>query len=280
MTDPLLHPSTRQLRPGVLAAGTAAARREFAQATPFPHVVLDDVLGVAPDDLLASFPDPQWPGWHRYHDDYQAGKLICSDPSLIPAPLMELIAELSSPEVLAGLEDLTGIGKLIPDPYLEGGGLHCSGPGGVLAPHTDFHLYRRLGLYRRINLLLYLNPGWESAWGGCLELYRSGGTRPARRVVPAWGTCVVFRTDDQSPHGFPDPIAPGRWRRSIALYYYTADETARYSGDTSTYWSQTMAHGERTRARARQLAYKGLLFGSRGIAFLAHRVDPNLSRRR
>ena len=42
-------------------------------------------------------------------------------------------------------------------------------------------------------------------------------------------------------HGFPVPIAPGHWRRSIALYYYTAHENSTFSGDSTTYWRH---HGE------------------------------------
>ncbi len=133
------------------------------------------------------------------------------------------------------LEAVTGIEKLIPDPYLKGGGLHLSGPGGVLVPHTDFHNYGELDLYRQLNVLVYLNPGWDESWGGCLELFEDRqAERASSKIVPTWGTCVIFRTDDLSVHGFPVPIAPGHWRRSIALYYYTARENSTFSGDSTT----------------------------------------------
>ena len=252
--------------------------RAFVTASPFPHIVLDDVLSASGSELAPKFPDVEWPGWHSYSDQYQRGKMICSDVATIPSPLTDLIDELSRPAFLGFVEKVTGIPKLLPDPYLEGGGLHCSGPGGILAPHTDFHLYPRLGVYRRINVLLYLNREWEESWGGCLELYERGAESPEKVVVPRWGTCVIFRTDDRSLHGFSKPIVGDRWRRSVALYYYTADEAEEYSGDTNTYWAKLPSRGASHRIRRR--AYEMLLLGSRGLAFLAHRVDPNLSSRR
>jgi hypothetical protein len=238
-------------------------------------VALHDVLDVPSSVLSGAFPDPGWAGWHRYQDRYQQGKMICSDISVIPETLAALIEELSRPVFLEFLQKITGIPKLLTDPYLEGGGLHCSGPGGILAPHTDFHLYPRLGIYRRINVLLYLNEQWKESWGGCLELYGAGHDRPAHTIVPEWGTCVIFRTDDGSTHGFSRPIQGQRWRRSVALYYYTADEAEDYSGDTNTYWNRLPVEGGSRRVR--QKAYEALLLGSRGLAFFAHRLDPNLS---
>ena len=254
--------------------------REFRAAAPFPCVVIE--AGVADADLLLSaFPPPGWEGWHRYQDEYQLAKMICSDIEAIPSSLAGFIQELNGPRFLAFLEQLSGLDKLIPDPYLEGGGLHCSGPGGVLTTHTDFHLYKRLDLYRRLNVLIYLNDDWDESWGGCLELYAPGSDgvtqAPARMVVPKAGTMVIFRTDDRSAHGFNRPIADGRWRRSVALYYYTSEEAADYSGDTNTYWRQDR---EQPRLRrVRQQAYNALIFVSRSFAFIAHRLDPKVKGR-
>src|SRR3712207_8348320 len=92
--------------------------------------------------------------------------MYCRDPDVIPPPLSSMLRELSSPPFLGFLEAVTGIGGIISDPYFEGGGLYFSGPGGGLVPHTDFHYYDRLKLYRRLNFLLFFNPGWEESFGG------------------------------------------------------------------------------------------------------------------
>ncbi|MGH9121449.1 MAG: 2OG-Fe(II) oxygenase, partial [Acidimicrobiales bacterium] len=250
------------------------SRGEFEGSQPFPHCVVEDLLGERGDELVAAFPGLEWEGWKRYPDRYQEGKAICSDIAAIPPPLADLIFALSSPAVLRALEELSGIEHLLPDPYLEGGGLHASGPGGILVPHTDFHRYAQLDLYRRLNLLVYLNPGWEESSGGALELFAPGMETPGRRVVPRLGTCVIFRTDARSPHGFTVPVAAGCWRRSVALYYYTSAEATSYSGDTNTYWRPV---APRTGVeKGRQALYKTLIAGSRALGMLAHRADPNL----
>ena len=238
----------------------------------------DQLLTDEPAALLERFPGLDWDGWRRFRDDYQAGKMFVSDIERIPHPFDDIIHELSSPSFLDFLERVCGESNLIPDPYLEGGGLHFTGAGGTLAPHTDFHVYQRLGLYRRVNVLVYLNPGWQAEDGGRLELYKKGDAQPSVLVVPSWGTCVIFRTDDQSVHGFSEPVGnDAQSRRSIALYYYASTEQAVYAGDVTTYWQQ---HGEhRGLARLRMSAYRSLLFCARAFAFFAHRANPNIGSR-
>lgn len=255
-----------------LERNASGLRRAFEAAEPFPHLVLDDLVRLSPS-AASAFPDVSWPSWDESGNRYQHNKRYCFDIELIPEPFRALIRELSEPRFLKALEQITGIKQLLPDPYLIGGGLHLSGPGGVLSPHTDFHYHRVLNLHRRINVLVYLNEGWSQEDGGCLSLYDKQG-QAIRTVVPDWARVVIFRTDDQSVHGFPVPIAEGRWRRSVALYYYTAAPTESFSGDENTYWRQ---HEEQTGLvrRVRLLAYMGLLNISRVIGFLAHAVNPH-----
>ena len=243
----------------------------FRSASPFPHAVVDGLLNATSADVT-SFPDADWDGWTKLGDTYQHNKRACDDITRIPEPMASLIGQLSSPPFLRLLEQITGIDKLVPDPYLTGGGLHLSGPGGVLAPHTDFHHYRTLDLFRRINVLVYLNDDWSIDDGGCLTLY--DGENAVETVVPTFGRTVIFRTDDSSVHGFPTPVADGKWRRSVALYYYTASPAAEFSGDETTYWRE---HGVQQGAvrRARMALYRLLLNTSRAISILAHVVNPN-----
>lgn len=83
-----------------------------------------------------------------------------------------------------------------------------------------------------------------------------------------------FRTDDQSVHGFPVPVAKGKWRRSVALYYYTVAPTDNLSGDETTY---SREHGERVGVarKSRFLVYRGLLRLSRTVSMLANAANPN-----
>ena len=246
----------------------------FAEATPWPHVVLDDLVTGDPEAIAAAFPSASWPGWTtRFRDRYQAEKRTCDDIDAIPEPLQAIIADLQGPGFLEAVEAITGIEAMIPDPYLSGGGLHLSGPGGLLEPHTDFHVYPRLNLFRQVNVLLYLNPTWDEAWGGCLELFADDrATVSAKQVTPAFGRCVLFRTDDRSVHGFPTRVADGRWRKSIALYYYTAVDRPGYVGDKYTYWRR---HGEHHGLnKARLQVHKALVAGQGFLAKAAKASRP------
>ena len=46
--------------------------------------------------------------------------------------------------------------------------------------------------------------------------------------APLWNRAVIFSTTDESFHGHPDPLTTpqGKFRNSIALYYYTKDAPA------------------------------------------------------
>jgi hypothetical protein len=245
-------------------------RGRFRTATPYPHIVIDDFLKADARETLSAFPGADWPHWSGFGDAYQRGKRVCADVAVMPRPFAELIAECSRPAFLRVLETITGETKLLTDPYLDGGGLHCSGPGGVLVPHTDFHLYERLGLFRRLNLLIYLNPDWGPDDGGDLELSRKGQATPEVSVAPIFGRAVIFRTDDASVHGFTRPVAEGKHRQSVALYYYNSRESAGFAGDTQTYWQ---THGRMQRLRLG--LFNSLIFLSRAASRVAHIINPN-----
>ena len=81
-----------------------------------------------------------------------------------------MIDELNSPQFVSWLGDLTGIPDLMPDPSLEGGGMHQTQAGGFLNIHADFTMHHhRENWRRRCNLILYLSEGWMEEWGGHLS---------------------------------------------------------------------------------------------------------------
>ena len=263
-------------------AQIAAYAREYAAARPFPHVVIPDVLSAAPADTLPSFPALDAACWKRSTDAYQRGKLTLSDIQLVAEPLATMLRELMEPAVLQFVEQISGVAQLLPDPYLQGAGLFCSGAGGYMAPHTDSHVNERLGIYRRVNILVYLNPEWSEADGGCLELFDEAdvGT-PVRTILPGWGTMVLFRSDAHSVHGFTKPIADsGRVRRALAMYYYTAVDTAAFNGYSLTDWRRHDPYWTSPTSvlsQARLQLYRALRFSSKALAYLAHRAGPHLA---
>lgn len=198
------------------------------QAAPvFPHIAIDDFLDT--DHLrraAADFPAISGEGWiHYQHVNEDKGGLNKRD--LIPLRLLAIIDRLNSPDFVAWLSELTGIPDLIPDPTLEGGGLHQIERGGFLNIHADFTVHPHHRLWRRrVNVLVYLNDNWQDDYGGCLELWTRDMKRCFETIRPDFNRCVIFNTDYDSYHGHPDPLTcpEGRARRSIALYYFTVEK--------------------------------------------------------
>jgi len=243
--------------------------RSFRDAKPFPHLVFDDLLvdGVV-TPIRTAFPREGWDSWYRFEDKFQFKKHTCDRIDLIPEPLDRLILELNSGPFLSWLSRLTGIPGLLPDPWMMGGGLHSTGPGGFLLPHTDFHRGRDDQLYRRLNLLLYLNQRWGEDNGGALELWDKEKDCVVREVLPEFGRCVVFQTDAHSMHGFSRPVV-GRDRDSVALYYYTTSPPGRFSGDGATHWRGKSMVSQGFFGHVRQLAYRVCMAMSYRISLLA-----------
>ena len=211
----------------------AVKRAEYAAADPFPHAVIDDfLLPAVLDGVLAEFPGPDAIDWKRFKDG-TGRKLATREEAQMGPRTLGLLHELNSSRFVRFLEALTGVEGLIPDPHFEGGGLHQIERGGYLKVHADFNKHEKLGLDRRLNLLLYLNKDWRDEYGGHLELWSRDMERCARRVLPVFNRCVVFSTTDFSYHGHPEPLTcpEGASRKSLALYYYTngrpAEEVSR-----------------------------------------------------
>lgn len=209
-----------------LLAGGAGER--YQTAHPFPHISIDGFLDSgAAEDALREIEHTDVPQEKVSYSTYL--KFRQSDPARIGPQVSRVIAALNSDRFLKFLERLTGIPHLVADPTLEGGGIHRIGTGGFLKVHTDFNFHKLTGMFRRLNILVYLNPEWDEAWGGAIELWERDMSRRAAAYPPVWNRAVIFSTTDESYHGHPDPLQSpdGLLRNSIALYYYTADAPAK-----------------------------------------------------
>ena len=149
-------------------------REQFLTAKPFPHVVLDNFLDPAAAARIASA-YPTFEQARALGDEFKGvnehGKIQVTDAARFPAAVQELNAALGSAAFLADLAYITGIEGLLYDASLAGGGMHVTGPRGRLDVHVDFNYLEPQRIYRRLNLLVYLNPTWRPSWGGAVELW-------------------------------------------------------------------------------------------------------------
>jgi hypothetical protein len=198
----------------------------FRKGAPFPYVVIDDFLPrEIAESLVDTFPDPGSPIWVTQPTDDQRFKLATTDEAKIPPLQRYVLFALNSGEFLRFLERLTGIDSLIADTKLVGGGMHQILPGGKLAVHIDYSHHPQNKLFRRLNLLLYLNPGWKEEYGGHLELWDRDIQHADVKILPAFNRIAIFATSEFSYHGHPAPLGcpPGVTRKSLSLYYFTKD---------------------------------------------------------
>ncbi len=213
---------------GALAdrARLEAVAREYPHAEPYPHAVLDDFLDPAvARQVMREFPPIDPSAWINY-THVNERKYGWRDRRSFPTTIGQVVDELNSSHFIARLERLTGIAGLLADPSLEGGGLHQSARGGHLNIHADFTGHPHQPTWRRrVNLLIYMNEGWQDEYGGHLELWSRDMKRCVRRILPIFNRAVIFNTDGDAFHGHPEPMAcPAHvTRKSLALYYFTAE---------------------------------------------------------
>jgi hypothetical protein len=214
-----------------------AHREAYAAARPYPHVVIDGFLGGELAGRLADrFPGPEHPAWMRRDYREQSarlGQLQRAGFEGVDPAIRVLLGELGGMAFLDFLAELTGVEGLIADPHFRGAGPSITLPGGHLALHADFNRDRFRHLDRRVTVLYYVARDWEPAWGGALELWDEGRTRCEASHLPLFDRLIVMAHGDAYWHGHPAPLAcpEGRYRASIAAYYYAARAPAEGERD-------------------------------------------------
>lgn len=227
-----------------LKALALAHRESYAKATPYPHVVIDGLVGDPIARRLAgAFPAATHSGWKRRdHKEQSArlGQLQRHAFEGVEGGVRHLLGELCAMSFLDFLEKLTGIQGLIPDAHFRGAGLQLTLRGGHLALHADFNRDRFRALTRRVTALYYLNSDWEPAWGGELELWNAELTKCEVKIAPALDRLVVMAHGETYWHGHPSPLQcpEGRGRAAIAAYFYTAEDSPNAPTAHSAIWAE------------------------------------------
>ena len=197
---------------------------------PFKHLYIDNFFTPEfANTLIKSFPELDNSDlWDSSNDPEIEVKMRSKWQSEfdIPDTIVDAVRVLNSSLFLKTVSEKFDIPKLMPDPYFTGGGLNVTVSGGLLDVHVDGNYHDASGLNRRINAILYLNPGWQEGWGGEFGLYDETGDKLIKKIAPIHNRLVIFDTNDKSFHGLPDPLnfPEGHARRSIILYYYTKEE--------------------------------------------------------
>jgi hypothetical protein len=198
---------------------------DFQNKQPFPYAVIDNFF---PADiahtLSAEFPAYDSDVFNGKYFNQIEIKKTCNIWDRFPKLTYQAFQYLNSTEFLEFIASVTGQPKLYADSGLHGGGWHIHPPAGKLNVHLDYSIHPKMSLQRKFNLLIYLNPNWQSDWGGELGLWTDNNGKPGNlvdKVEPKFNRAVIFDTTMNSWHGLevPNSFPQGQDRKSMALYY-------------------------------------------------------------
>jgi Rps23 Pro-64 3,4-dihydroxylase Tpa1-like proline 4-hydroxylase len=209
-------------------------KEAFTSGRPFPLLVVDDFLpqsvvkGVIEE--IAAYTEFQ------KSNDYIFAKNKFESPDIekLGPNGAAIKALLLSPEMAQTLSTIYGR-TIFVDRDFVGGGLHRGGDGSYLDMHADFNLHPLNQRWiRELNILLYLNEGWQPTYGGNLEL-RNAQTDETASVEPRFNRLVLMQTKNFTLHGYKQINFPlGQFRTSIAAYAYSAAASDENLADLST----------------------------------------------
>lgn len=200
----------------------------YRTGKPFHHVVIDDFFRTdVAEQIAAEFPSYDDPSWYQYDNNLELKK-ITNNYNMFGPTMYKAFHHLNI-QFLPLLRLITGIDDLHADIGLHGGGMHMHARGGKLNVHKDYSIHPKLKMLRKLNLIIYLTPEWDVAWGGGLELHDDADGQPGtmiKRVDCKFNRAILFDTTQKSWHGLPDPIdcPVGTVRQSMAIYYLTTPD--------------------------------------------------------
>lgn len=227
----------RWLNPEVLEHAGALGD-SFQTAQPFRHVAIDNFFSAERlQRLVDTFP-PFDEALAINENGVVGAKCVNEKVTELGPDWVELDELVKGEDFRQLIGHITGIPDLQYDPHYFGGGTHENRQGQGLDAHIDFNYHPITRQHRRLNLILYLTPEWDDAWGGSIQLHRDPYRPPSQDeiavITPQMNRCVIFETNEHSWHGFPRIQLPEDKqhlsRKSFALYYYTDSRPEEETG--------------------------------------------------
>jgi hypothetical protein len=191
-------------------------KREFNSANPFNHVVIDNFfLPEVAEQISNEFPDYNDPELGFYNNAIE-NKKCYNKWDRFPKTTYRAFTFLSRDYFT------TAMGYLIDEPNVW----MDVGPAGNLNVHLDYNIHPKLGEQRKLNIIVYMTPNWNSEWGGGLELWshdeETNQPKTLDKLVDnVYNRAVIFDTTQNSWHGLPKQLTcpEGIYRKSLAAYY-------------------------------------------------------------
>ena len=202
--------------------------KKFQNSSPFNHCIVNNFFKhEIAQQLEKEFPDYDDNLWQGYDNPLEVKKLTNNWNHFGPLTY-RVLNSLNSSAFCSLLSKLSTIDPIHSDDGLNGGGWHIHKSGGKLNPHLDYSIHPKLGLQRKLNIIIYLNSQWRETWGGDLGFWSQSKTskspgRLIKKIKPIFNQAVIFDTSQNSWHGMIGKIKcpKSQARKSLAVYYLT-----------------------------------------------------------
>lgn len=198
----------------------AEATRAYRSAAPYPHLVVDGFFRPEVAEALSQELYGNEKNFSVVYDNGVERNKTISTGDQVPRRMSTVAAKYASPAMLRFLQSVTGLERLIGDPYYntDYGYYHIVGPGGVLGSHVDHSHHSFLQIPHLLNIVVYLSKDWDDADGGALCLFDETGKKIVKRVPCAFNRAVIFDCSPCAFHGV-EPIRSGAPRRRHSIYF-------------------------------------------------------------
>lgn len=200
--------------------------KEFFQAKPFNHVVIDNFLLPEVAEIVSNeFPSLSDPNLN-FHKNALEDKRTMNRWDKFPPTTYKLFTYFGREEFIFTIRKFLKSEQIWFDYGLNGGGWHMHGRGGNNNIHLDYNVHPKLNEQRRLNIILYMTKDWKKEWGGGLELWSHDQEKNEPKelikvVENHYNRAILFDTTQNSWHGLPNFIdCPDNViRKSLAVYY-------------------------------------------------------------
>ena len=206
-------------------------RNQFLNATPFPHIGIDQFCDAGKLEVLYN----NIPEIKTKSADYvfAKNKFEKSKFQDLGNEFKELYDDLTSERFQELLKYITEEDIFI-DKQFYGGGIHRGGKGSFLDMHVDFNYHPlKPNWFRNLNLLLYINKNWQKEFKGELKLEHSE-TGEKTEVDIHFNRLTIMQCRGYTLHGYDTINFPeNQFRTSLAIYAYTYHEKPKESPRTT-----------------------------------------------
>lgn len=136
-------------------------------------------------------------------------------------PLLEkVIYAFQEKNIVELIGEICGAPSLFADESLYAGGISLMAQNNFLHPHLDNSHDAERERWRVFNLLYYVTPGWETDFGGHLELWPNGPKKEPLVIESKFNRLVIMATHDTSWHSV-NKVTVDKSRCCISNYFFS-----------------------------------------------------------